>query len=540
MNLFFKLEKKYTEFINSKIPHNLKKSNLFFFGLLAIALPITVILAQQIQDIRQRAAEVDATPATPPDLPNHSIFWKTASAELKVGEFYVDVNGKRFYSNNTVQLSSDPSNNTNPDYTTLEATWNENGVEMRMNMYFTYSNTGLWKLYDLRTYDGSPSGNWVYYEPTNQSGEYIESKLGNPYANAGIIEFRSKNDNPPATIHFENTVVYAFTDLLSPSITSCQAVNVKTYTPLSNCGNNRYHTIRYVCADGYVGQMGSATSCQDFSVLKQYADSSCAQRTSCSTKTTPVCTKVTISRIRYSQSCNSSNTSYKSASYTCSDGFTGQINNNQCNNRGALNAEAILLCQKRTTCTNISCDINRDNQTNSNDYAKLLQCIANGKQCTSADQASADLNHDGKVNIVDYNYYQRSCRNPVLSPVPSTTPIPPVPSITPTVTPDPAAAQILGMIFLDQNKNGALDSPGDKNYTGQAKVELLENGQVLHQTITGNLGFFDFLNVKPGITYQIHVLIPTGYVATTPNIISITPIVGVSPEHEFGIYQLPL
>jgi hypothetical protein len=45
-------------------------------------------------------------------------------------------------------------------YRTLEVTWRERGVEMRMNIYFAADDTHWWAT-EVRVYDGSADGDWI-------------------------------------------------------------------------------------------------------------------------------------------------------------------------------------------------------------------------------------------------------------------------------------------------------------------------------------------------------------------------------------------
>lgn len=63
-----------------------------------------------------------------------------------------------------------------PGYWTLEAEWREQGVPMRLFIYFTSDGTDWWAT-SIRTYDGSERGEWIMYE-----GEFFRSPLGKPYS----------------------------------------------------------------------------------------------------------------------------------------------------------------------------------------------------------------------------------------------------------------------------------------------------------------------------------------------------------------------
>lgn len=89
------------------------------------------------------------------------ISWKTETVTLTADNFYIIANGKRYGTKMTgLVVTSDPGNNR---YTTLEATWKEKSVEMRLNIYFRVLN-GKWTVSEARTYNGNKKGDWIYYK----------------------------------------------------------------------------------------------------------------------------------------------------------------------------------------------------------------------------------------------------------------------------------------------------------------------------------------------------------------------------------------
>ena len=98
--------------------------------------------------------------------------WRTQFASLKASDFHIEIGDKVFYGNDTMRLVSDPG----VDRTTLEATWQENGVEMRLFMYFRKTSTNDWEMYELRTYNGQQPGDWLYY--SDSLGNSVSSMVG--------------------------------------------------------------------------------------------------------------------------------------------------------------------------------------------------------------------------------------------------------------------------------------------------------------------------------------------------------------------------
>src|SRR5260221_6466089 len=66
-----------------------------------------------------------------------SVEWHTDRVDLTANDFAISANGNTFTGGNDLQLHSDMGT---PTSTTLEATWHEQGVEMRLYMYFLVEN----------------------------------------------------------------------------------------------------------------------------------------------------------------------------------------------------------------------------------------------------------------------------------------------------------------------------------------------------------------------------------------------------------------
>ncbi len=93
----------------------------------------------------------------------------------------VDAGGRTFVPPAATRVNSDPG--TPNQYTTLELEWDAQGVPMRIYMYFASDGTNWWAT-ELRTYDGSPGGEWI-----EMPGTYFRSPLGTAYQ--GDLDIRS-------------------------------------------------------------------------------------------------------------------------------------------------------------------------------------------------------------------------------------------------------------------------------------------------------------------------------------------------------------
>jgi len=101
------------------------------------------------------------------------VIWKTEYNEFSSSDFYIQIGERYFFGTNNVNVSSDPG----VEKTTLELTWKESNIEMRLYLYFEKIENGMWQMYDLRTYNSSGS-DWIYYSTTDSLGNPVRSMVG--------------------------------------------------------------------------------------------------------------------------------------------------------------------------------------------------------------------------------------------------------------------------------------------------------------------------------------------------------------------------
>lgn len=134
-----------------------------------------------------------------PDLPapdgRNPVAWKTPSVSLTADDFYIDVDGQRFKTTAGLDVHSDPGWN---HYTTLELTWNEHGTEQRLYIYFQ-SDGSKWWSDEIRTYDGQPHPEWIYY-----TGKFFDRAVGQPFTGDLELHNNGPADTAHGTIHFQN------------------------------------------------------------------------------------------------------------------------------------------------------------------------------------------------------------------------------------------------------------------------------------------------------------------------------------------------
>lgn len=159
------------------------------------------------KSFRMTVTSTSGITPTPNKVP---ISWKTAHASLAASDFYIMANGKKFTSSNaSVRVISDPAGPPYFDKTTLEATWFENGVEMRLFLYFSLDRTNnLWKIYDIRTYDGTNNNSWIYYH--GFSGNFVGQSYHNSSLNLSSYLPQFPDSPLTGSIHFENVNIQAF------------------------------------------------------------------------------------------------------------------------------------------------------------------------------------------------------------------------------------------------------------------------------------------------------------------------------------------
>lgn len=97
----------------------------------------------------------------------------TPTVQLAAASVEVDAGGHTFVPPTDLAVGGDPG--TWNEYTTLELEWDAGGVPMRIYMYFASDGTDWWAT-ELRTYDGSPGGEWI-----EMPGEFFRTPLGSAY-----------------------------------------------------------------------------------------------------------------------------------------------------------------------------------------------------------------------------------------------------------------------------------------------------------------------------------------------------------------------
>jgi hypothetical protein len=105
--------------------------------------------------------------------PAPAIHWVTDVVDLTADSLAIEANGLTFTTQGVpVAYGSDPGG---PDYWTLEVEWTEHAVPQRLYLYFG-SDGEEWWVDEIRTRDGYPQDEWIYYR-----GPFFRTPVGQVY-----------------------------------------------------------------------------------------------------------------------------------------------------------------------------------------------------------------------------------------------------------------------------------------------------------------------------------------------------------------------
>lgn len=128
-----------------------------------------------------------------------ALSWGTELATLEADDLVIEAGGRQFRPPVDASVQSDPGDAT---YRTLEMTWLEGAVEMRLNVYFA-ANDSSWWVREIRTYDGRPRGEWITY-----TGRFFESPRGASYE--GDVALSGANARGPGRLRIDEMRLTAF------------------------------------------------------------------------------------------------------------------------------------------------------------------------------------------------------------------------------------------------------------------------------------------------------------------------------------------
>jgi len=123
---------------------------------------------------------------------NDAVHWQTDVVALAATEFRIEANGLTFHGVPGARVDSDPGNFTS---WTIEASWQEQGREQRLSLYFAADDTSWW-IDEVRTYDGAASGpKWASFA----GGPW--SRTANGATFSGDLDLTGTSATGPVRLH---------------------------------------------------------------------------------------------------------------------------------------------------------------------------------------------------------------------------------------------------------------------------------------------------------------------------------------------------
>ena len=98
-----------------------------------------------------------------------TVGWRTDVAALQAGSISIEVGGQTFRPPANATVVSDSGDST---YRTLEISWHEHGVPMRLNFY-VHADDSSWWVAEIKTYDGFQTGEWISYRGIADSPLFV-------------------------------------------------------------------------------------------------------------------------------------------------------------------------------------------------------------------------------------------------------------------------------------------------------------------------------------------------------------------------------
>ena len=203
---------------------------------LVLALPLFIWgITTQRFDVRERAASGEPTP-----VPAEYVNWATQWASFGANNYQIQTPdgtqfGKIFRVNPSkpcnVQTGEMVCVNSNPPgsnpqglhYMTLEVTWFEYDIEMRMFIYL-YSDGAKWWSNEIRVYNGQPQpdSDWVYFY-----GKFFETNVGQAFTQSQPMVFTGADpkSGDPVQLSFSDVNFQAFQNYFFSSPTPTPNLN---------------------------------------------------------------------------------------------------------------------------------------------------------------------------------------------------------------------------------------------------------------------------------------------------------------------------
>lgn len=186
-----------------------RRSRLASFAAIGLALVfVTAVVALGLS-----VTQAPGIGAKPPDAP--AIAWHDGAITLTAASVTIEAGGHVFDAPQTsLSVHSDPGD---AAYRTLELEWNAGGHEMRLSFYFKADGVNWWAS-QIRTYDGQPTPDWIYYR-----GPLLKTPIGQTYR--GDLDLDSSEGKVPGHLTVTGMSLSAFQPGDGPStLQDCQSV----------------------------------------------------------------------------------------------------------------------------------------------------------------------------------------------------------------------------------------------------------------------------------------------------------------------------
>ncbi len=173
--------------------------------------------------------------------------WIGDHTSLEADDFYILANGKKFTAKDAdVKIHTSAPYPPDLEKTTFEATWKENGVDMRLYFYVTRDND-VWRVTEVRTYDGKAiNPDWLFYPgfgPGQVGSSFVQPSFD-------LTSETDVNHQFPGKIHFSNFRFNAFLTQIPQSGYYIYRSDSNINPPSDNTTSSSYVAFNFLYKDG--------------------------------------------------------------------------------------------------------------------------------------------------------------------------------------------------------------------------------------------------------------------------------------------------
>lgn len=143
--------------------------------MVAAAVLVVVGIGGIVAVSSRNRSQAPTNAASSPTQTAPGVHWETPTVRLDAASVEVVTGDRTWVPTDDVVVWGDPGRIN--QFTTLELTWHDGGVEQRIHLYFASDGTDWW-VSEIRTYDGEEEGGWI--DPI-AVGEFFKTPLGTAY-----------------------------------------------------------------------------------------------------------------------------------------------------------------------------------------------------------------------------------------------------------------------------------------------------------------------------------------------------------------------